>query len=268
MPGEQGETGWRGEPHVTPTISVVVPFFGSQDHIEDCVRALLTARDALGEPAELLFVDNASPDGSADLVRRALRGVDHATILREETPGAYAARNAALRVARSPLVAFTDADCAVGEGWLRAVRDRFAAESDLGVLLGEVRYPPAASRTLRFLGAYENAKTRHVLSLPPAHHFGYANNMAVRASVFREIGLFRTWRRAGDTELVHRLAARRPDLRTAYEPSMRVVHLEFRSARHRARRLSLYTETNAKIPSFRELSLRQRLGILPKMFRG
>ncbi|MDA8019277.1 MAG: glycosyltransferase family 2 protein [Thermoanaerobaculia bacterium] len=247
-------------PRETPVISVVVPFFRSEEHITACVESLLSSRDELNENVELLFVDNAAPDRSVQLLRR----YEEVTLLREDRPGAYAARNAALRVARAPLVAFTDADCAVDPGWLRAIRTGFT-DPVVGVLLGHVRYPPDASRVLRLLCAYENTKTEYVLGLPTAYHFAYCNNMAVRASIFEEIGLFEEWQRAGDTELVHRLAARRPDLCLAFRPEMEVTHLEFRLARERARRLSLYTSTNSKIASFRELSLRQRLGVLWRM---
>ncbi len=120
-----------------------------------------------------------------------------------------------------------------------------------------------ASRALRLLGAYENAKAEYVVTrCARAHHFAYANNMAVRASVFVELGPFREWGRAADTELVHRLAARRPDLRLAYSPSMRVTHHEFLRVRDRLRRLSLYTQTNAQIDGFRELGPAQRAGVL------
>lgn len=259
------------EPVTDPVVSVVVPFFASEEHMEECVVSLLRAAETLDEPVELLFVDNVSPDGSAKIVQRTVeRCAKHQVnvrLLREETPGAYAARNAALRAARAPLVAFTDADCAVDPGWLSSILGSME-DASVGVLLGEVRYPDDASRTLRLLAAYENAKTRTVLQLPSAYHFAYANNMAVRAEVFDEIGHFEEWQRAGDTEWVHRLAARRPELRVAFDPTMRVTHLEFRSARQRARRLSLYTTTNSKIPSFRELSVRQRLAVLWRMLAG
>lgn len=244
---------------MTPAISVVVPFFRSEAHIRACVESLQAARDDFGAPVELLFVDNNGSDGSAGIVER----FPDVTLLREETPGAYAARNAALSVAHAPILAFTDADCAVDPGWLRAIAVGMA-DPDVAVLLGEVRYPRTASRALRFLGAYENAKTEYVLGLPSEYHFAYANNMAVRASVFEEVGPFKEWKRAGDTELVHRLAERRPDLRASFSRSMGVTHLEFRSARARARRLSLYTETNSVIESFRELSAWQRIEILTR----
>ncbi len=139
----------------------------------------------------------------------------------------------------------------------------------IAILLGNCRYPPSASLALRLLGAYENAKTEYVINrCAAAHHFAYANNMAVRASVFEELGLFKEWKRAADTELVHRLALARPDLRLAYRSSMRVTHMEFIRARERARRLSLYTRTNSKVETFRELGMAQRAGLLMYLLRS
>ncbi len=139
-------------------------------------------------------------------------------------------------------------------------------DPEVAVLLGHCRYPDEASPALRCLGAWENAKTDYVLDrCAPAHRFAYANNMAVRAAVFGACGPFKEWRRAADSELVHRLAAARPDWRVAYHPAMRVTHMEFLSARQRARRLSLYTRTNSQIGSFRELGLRQRLAVMTRL---
>jgi glycosyltransferase involved in cell wall biosynthesis len=212
---------------------------------------------------EIVLVDNGSTDGTADVAAEYPGTV----LLREATPGAYAARNTGLRRARGGIVAFTDADCIPDRGWLRAVRDGMA-DPATAILVGECRYPPEASIPLHLLGSYENAKAEYVLTrCSRSRHFAYANNMAVRAALFRELGLFREWKRAADTELVHRVAEQRPELATVFCPSMRVTHLEFLRVRDRLRRLSLYTHTNAQIPSFRELRLVDRAGILVHLGR-
>jgi hypothetical protein len=166
------------------------------------------------------------------------------------------------------LIAFTDADCVVADDWLRSLRDGMQ-DPAIAILLGHCRYPPNASLALRVIGAYENAKAEYVINHAEAsHRFAYANNMAVRTSLFEELGPFKKWKRAADTELVHRMASRRPDLRLAYCRSMRVTHMEFINARARARRLSLYSRTNSKIETFRELGVADRVGVLIHLLRG
>ena len=246
-----------------PRVSVVVPFFNSERHLAQCIESLL-GQENVGGPFEIILVDNGSKDRSRSIVRR----YRELTVLEEATPGAYAARNTGIRRARAPILAFTDADCIAANDWLRSVQEGLKDPS-IAILLGRCQYPPEASWALRALGAYENAKIEYVIHrCSRDHHFGYANNMAVRASVFEEVGLFKEWKRAADSELVHRLAARRPDLGLAFLDSMRVTHMEFLSARQRARRLSLYTTTNSKIESFRELGAAERLGLLLHLVRG
>lgn len=246
----------------TPCVSVVVPFFNSGRHIQACIDALLDQED-VDAPYELIFVNNGSSDDSASIVERTAGVV----ALKEDTAGAYAARNTGIRAAKAPLVAFTDADCTVDCDWIRTIRDAMVDPS-LALLVGHFRYPSHASSALRLLGAYENAKTDYVLSrCPPSQHFAYANNMVVRRSVFEELGLFKEWKRASDTEFVHRVAMKRPDLRLAYCRAMRITHLEFASARARARRLLLYQRTNSKVGSFEELGSSRRLAALTYLLR-
>jgi GT2 family glycosyltransferase len=143
------------------------------------------------------------------------------------------------------------------------MRDRTVA-----ILLGHCSYPRSASLGLQLLSAYENSKTHYVTRhSEPAYRFAHANNMAVRASVFAEHGLFKEWRRAADTELVHRLQQTRPDLRTAFVPAMKITHLEFMRTRSRLQRMNLYTQTNSQVATFRELGILQRLGVLGQMLR-
>ncbi len=249
-----------------PAVSIVVPFFNSEATLGRCIESLLAQED-IGAPYEILLVDNRSPDASPAIAQGYADG-GHLRLLSEATAGAYAARNTGIRQASAPLIALTDADCAVDRDWLRAIVDGMA-NPNTAVLVGHCRYPADASLALRLLGAYENAKSRYVIEgCPPANHFAYANNMAVRRSVFTELGPFETWPRAADSELVHRLAARRPDLRLRYHPGLRITHLEFVRGRHRAQRLKLYQSTNAQIATFRELSPWQRLAVIASLLLG
>lgn len=243
--------------HSQPSISVVVPFFNSERHIGACIESLQNQK-GLDDPYELIFVNNRSTDASAEIVSRSAGVV----LVEEDVPGAYASRNTGVRQAKAPIIAFTDADCEVDSDWLQSIRDAMRDPS-LAVLVGHFRYPVDASPLLKLLGVYENAKADYVFNhCSPDYHFAYANNMAVRAEVFAQVGQFVEWPRAADTELIHRLAKRLPDLRVAYNRAMKITHLEFVGARSRVTRLKLYTRTNSKVESFRELSLIQRLAAL------
>jgi len=240
-----------------PRVSAVVPFHDSGRHLRPCIESLLALEAEPGE-VEIILIDNGSTDDSAAIAADFF-GI---TVLHEATPGAYSARNTGIRVARAPIIAFTDADCTVDRDWARAI---LASMDDpgTGAVIGHCRYPDDATLPLKLLGAWENAKAAHVTRrCPPANRFAYCNNMAVRASLFDEIGPFREWRRAADSELVHRMAGERPDLELRYDPTMRITHNEFTRARDRARRLRLYTDTNTQIDGFRELTALQRLGAL------
>ena len=155
--------------------------------------------------------------------------------------------------------------------WLRTGYSRYsrAWQTPLSPFFsGIAAIPNRPPGVLRLLEAYENSKAHYVIhSCAPAYRFGYANNMAVRASLFAECGPFKEWRRAADTELVQRLAQMRPDLRSRYLPSMRVTHMEFVRTRDRLGRMRLYSQTNAKIDTFRELGLPKRFGVVWQMLR-
>ena len=248
------------ESPLIPRVSVIVPFFNSEAFLVPCIEALRTARDEAAGRAqvELLFIDNGSSDASASLASR----FDDVRVLREEQSGAYPARNAGLRAATGSIIAFTDADCAVAPDWIRVICRRMADPS-VGMLIGEVHFPEAAGLVLRLVAGWENAKADYVARKgTPSNRIAYCNNMAVRADLFHRLGPFRDWKRAGDSEFAQRVARERPELAFDFEPAMKVTHYEFLRARDRFRRMRLYTQTNAQIQGFAELTLGQRLAIL------
>jgi glycosyltransferase involved in cell wall biosynthesis len=117
-----------------PAVTVVVPTYN---------RAASLARllDALGDcdvppgGSEVIVVDDGSTDGTADVVRRSRIG---ARYVRQDNRGPAAARNTGWRLARSPLVAFTDDDTVPDRGWLVDLMDELRARPDLAAVGGTV----------------------------------------------------------------------------------------------------------------------------------
>ena len=109
-----------------PTTTLVVPMWNEAARIEPTVTAL---NDAFGRSVELVFVDDGSDDGSADVVERACKeaGVDADVCRLPVNQGKGAAVRTGMLRARGEIVAFVDADLSAGptdiEHVLQAVMD-------------------------------------------------------------------------------------------------------------------------------------------------
>ena len=94
--------------------------------LEEAVESLFAA-DATGVRFRLLLVDNASTDGTAELVARlAGRFGPQLVPLFEARPGGQHALNCAIAVAEAPLIAFFDDDERVAPQWLQVIAREFA----------------------------------------------------------------------------------------------------------------------------------------------
>jgi cellulose synthase/poly-beta-1,6-N-acetylglucosamine synthase-like glycosyltransferase len=97
---------------VYPRVSVIVPVKNGAQQIGACIERLQAQRYP-ARALELIVVDNGSTDGTAEICRQA--GVK---VVREETPGPSAARNAGVTHSSGELLLFTDADCLADQDWV------------------------------------------------------------------------------------------------------------------------------------------------------
>lgn len=90
-------------------VSVIIPFYNVAPFIERCVRSLM---EQTLEDVEYIFVDDASPDDSADILQRVLTGYDKKVrIARHEcNKGLPAARNTGLSLAKGEFIFHCDSD--------------------------------------------------------------------------------------------------------------------------------------------------------------
>lgn len=100
--------------------SVIVPAYNAADTIGVCVRAL--ARQTVPcDRFEVIVVDDGSTDDTA-----AVAAAAGARVLRIPHSGPAAARNAGARIARAPILLFTDADCEPGPTWVESMLQAFS----------------------------------------------------------------------------------------------------------------------------------------------
>jgi GT2 family glycosyltransferase len=119
-----------------PDVSVVVVNYNGRRWLEGCLAAVSAQTDAGG--IEVILVDNASSDGSVDLVRRRFAGVRIHEAGRNL--GFAGGNNAGARLARGAFLAFLNNDTVVQPGWLAALRRSLESEPSVGLSTSRIVY--------------------------------------------------------------------------------------------------------------------------------
>jgi GT2 family glycosyltransferase len=261
----------RIPPADSPLVSVVMVTYGGWDWPYRSLEAVAEHTDA---PWEAVCVDNASWDGTGDLLEELVAG---ATVIRnEDNRGFGAAANQGAERARGEWLCFLNPDCLVRPGWLDP-------------LIGAIEEDPLAGAAIpRFLApdgtvqeagsAVDQQGWTHAFGLgaDPAElehrfrryvDFGSAACLVMRRQTFLETGGFDAAyfpAYCEDVDLCFRLRER--GLRTVYEPRSEVTHAGAASTDHirrarlieRNRRLLLerWGERLAERPALVELDVR------------
>ena len=90
-----------------PAIDVIMPLYNKQATVERAIRSVQSQTVA---DWRLIVVDDGSTDGGAEIVRRMQKEDKRIELIVQANAGPGAARNAGIRAATAPYVAFLDAD--------------------------------------------------------------------------------------------------------------------------------------------------------------
>lgn len=244
---------------------MVIPFFNAAGTLPRCLAAI-GSQSYPRDRFEIIAVDNNSTDGSAGVVRRFADVI----LLREDSQGAYAARNHGVTAARGSILVFTDPDCVPDADWLESIA-RVMRSGDTKILIGGY-VPPNNSRALRLLMLYENAKDAFVFQTGiPELYYGHTNNMAVRRDTFDRFGPFVERRRGADTIFVRRVVQELSCSVVRYDPSTIVEHLELDNVLTYYRKMATYGESRESYRHLswtRPLTLRERVTVMRRAHRA
>lgn len=228
---------------VHPRASVVIPLFNRCDLTLACLEALVAGTHP--DRYEVVLVDNASTDGTPDLLA-SLEG-DVVVIRNEENQGFARACNQGAAAASSDLLVFLNNDTEVFPGWLEALIGAFDADPSIGAagarLLfadGTIQHAGMAIVERLDLGLFEGA--HHFLGQPgdtpgalqPRYLQAVTGAvLAVRAHAFAGVGGFDEgyWNCFEDVDLCLQLG--RAGWRVAYVPTCVVTHHESQSGPER-----------------------------------
>jgi succinoglycan biosynthesis protein ExoA len=200
------------EPEViAPSVSVVVPCRNERDHIEICVRSILSQEPPPGG-FEIIVADGMSDDGTRDILTRLaaedprLRMIDNP---RRITP---CAMNTGIQAARGRYIAIMGAHTEYAPGYLRACVELLEEHPEVCCSGG-----PIVSRGTSRFGQAIAAAMSHRLGVGNAKHRfpdyeGYAEGACYpmfRKEIFERVGLYdETLVRNQDDDLNYRIAHR------------------------------------------------------------
>jgi biofilm PGA synthesis N-glycosyltransferase PgaC len=103
------------------SISIVVPFKDESENLPELLRSF-EKLDYDRSKFEVVFINDASTDSGAELVSAWIEQCDiAAVVVNSKKPGKKAAQEVGVRTVQYDIVACTDADCMVPEGWLKHI---------------------------------------------------------------------------------------------------------------------------------------------------
>jgi len=224
---------------MSPQVTIAVVSWNTRDLLRRCLDSM--EAEAASGRAEVWVIDNASSDGSAEMVREDFGWVN--LIAGEENLGFGPAVNEVARRARAPWIAPANADIELTDGVLDAMLEA-AAPPNVGVVAprllmddGGTQHSVHAFPTVRLallfaLGVYrlpgigERLCVEGSWRADRARRVDWAHGafLLVRREAFDEVGGFDSeqWMYAEDIDLQWRLD--RAGWTTRYEPTARVQH--------------------------------------------
>jgi len=117
-------------------ISFVIPAYNEEKYIGDCLRSVLQVTEGKPYPIEIVVVNNASTDRTAEIARQfsGVRVVD------ESNKGLTRARQKGFESTTGELIANIDSDVRLPTEWLDIVLTEFERCSELACLSGPFIY--------------------------------------------------------------------------------------------------------------------------------
>lgn len=132
-----GDLAAAGDADRAVGMTVVIPAHNCEQYIEETI-ASVEAQTL--PPVEVIVVENASSDGSRELIAQ-LAEESHMNIrlVTTDCPGVSNARNLGFSLAHTPLVAMLDADDRYLPGFLRSASEAFSRQPSLCLFFGNRR---------------------------------------------------------------------------------------------------------------------------------
>lgn len=164
-------------------MSVIIPTYRDWSRLSKCLTAL-NEQDYPKNQFEIIVINNNPGDKIPDnyLMPANCVAID------EYKPGSYAARNAAVKIAKGNVLAFTDSDCIPDASWISNAIRFFSVNTDITRIAGNIKlFYQADNLTLAeiYEKVYAFKQKRSA-----AEGVSVTGNMFAYKHIFDSVGLF------------------------------------------------------------------------------
>ncbi len=162
---------------MTLTLSLVIPVFNEENHIEACLNAVI---GQTVKPLEVIVVDNNSADRTLERARQ----YPFVKIIKAKKQGVLHARNRGFNAATGQLIGRIDADTILPPRWVETVLAAFE-DSSVAAVTGPVDYydMPLAGINHQF----DHLMRTSIYNWSPKSPFLFGSNMAITKDAWQSI---------------------------------------------------------------------------------
>lgn len=167
-------------------ISIIIPCLNNENTIMDCALSLLNQKYPQ-DKFEIIFVDNFSVDNTLSILEKL-----KVKVIKEMIKNPYVSRNRGAKIAEGEILAFTDANCIINKNWLSSINESMVKGADLSQGPGHI------TKQENMIAKYESQR----LAMDLDNFWGDAKNLAIKKSIFFNLGGFFEYFSGSDTLLV------------------------------------------------------------------
>src|SRR5690606_11988558 len=197
-------------------VSVIIPTYKDWDRLGYCLKSL--SKQTIHPYLYEIIVVNNAPD---DRVPHSLVYPINLKVIHEKSPGSYAARNSALKIARGEIIGFTDSDCIPDKNWITNAVEFLEKNDSVSRVIGPVRIFSKRSRP----SAVELYDSVYAFPQNECVRNGWAvtANLFTYKKVFKDVGHFNSGTMSGG-DLEWGIRAHQKGYKIAYFEDVIVNH--------------------------------------------
>ncbi len=203
-------------------VTVIIPSFRDNDRLKLCISAL-RRQTYPSDRIRIVIVDN-TPEFELNGLSAHLAPAE---LIHEPRSGSYAARNRAISISDSDILAFTDTDCIPADNWIESGVNELRKYQGRALIAGKIEVFPANAVRPTAAEVFEVAWSFPQEAFAKGDHFGATANVFTSAAVVGCVGPFNAeLKSGGDREFGRRV----------YQAGFPVVYSDTTIIRHPARR--------------------------------